>query len=229
MLIFQYGMVLMIIMNLLYIIADYIITSRKRVWPYPKINHQRRNSMKRNWLMFSCLVFSTMAISVQAGDFSLSSRQLTAGGRLANEQVLNGFGCQGKNISPELHWQNGPENSKSYAVTVYDPDAPTGSGWWHWVIFNIPPQTTRLAENAGNQQSGLAPAGSVQSRTDFGTVGYGGACPPQGDKAHRYIFSVYALDIERLELDADATAAMVGFFIGQHTMAKTQLTVEYSR
>jgi len=185
--------------------------------------------MKGNWFVFSCWIFLSMTISVQAGDFSVSSPQLAAGGKLKNEQLLNGFGCQGENISPELHWQNGPENTKSYAVTVYDPDAPTGSGWWHWVIFNIPPQTTGLAKNAGDRQAGLAPRESVQSRTDFGTAGYGGACPPQGDKVHRYIFSVYALDVEQLELDKDATAAMVGFFIGRHTIAKTQLMVNYSR
>jgi hypothetical protein len=133
------------------------------------------------------------------------------------------------NISPALHWQNSPENTESYAVTVYDPDAPTGSGWWHWVIFNIPSEVTILEQDAGNRQSGLAPTGSVQSRTDFGTPGYGGACQPQGDEDHRYIFSVYALDTKKLDLDKNATAAMVGYSIRQHAIAKTQLTVVYSR
>jgi Raf kinase inhibitor-like YbhB/YbcL family protein len=180
-------------------------------------------------ICFTVWILLSVAITAQAEEFSVTSPQLEAGGRLTQDQLLNGFGCEGKNISPALHWQNGPENTKSYAVTVYDPDAPTGSGWWHWVIFNIPPEVTTLALDAGNQQSGLAPIGSVQSRTDFGTTGYGGACPPQGDKNHRYIFSVYALDTKKLDLDKDATAAMVGFFIRQHTIAKTELKVVYSR
>jgi hypothetical protein len=166
---------------------------------------------------------------IQAGDFSVTSPQLKPGGRLTQEQVLNGFGCEGNNMSPALHWQNAPENTESYAVTVYDPDAPTGSGWWHWVIFNIPSEVTTLEQDAGNQQAGQAPKGSVQSRTDFGTPGYGGACPPQGDGNHRYIFSVYALDTKKLELDQNSTAAMVGFFIRQHAIAQAQLTAVYSR
>jgi hypothetical protein len=185
--------------------------------------------MKLCWVIFSGWIFLSTAVTIQAGDFSVTSPQLKPGGRLAQEQVLNGFGCEGNNISPALEWQNSPENTESYAVTVYDPDAPTGSGWWHWVIFNIPSEVTTLEEDAGNQQSGLAPTGSVQSRTDFGTPGYGGACPPQGDEDHRYIFSVYALDTKKLDLDKNATAAMVGYFIRQHAIAKTQLTVLYSR
>jgi hypothetical protein len=194
-----------------------------------KTANKRRNEMKSCWVIFSGWIILSTAVTIQAGDFSVTSPQLTPGGRLTQEQVLNGFGCEGKNISPALHWQNGPENTESYAVTVYDPDAPTGSGWWHWVIFNIPSEVTTLDQDAGNRQSGPAPAGSVQSRTDFGAPGYGGACPPQGDGNHRYIFSVYALDTKRLELDQNATAAMVGFFIGRHTIAKAQLTVVYSR
>ncbi len=164
-----------------------------------------------------------------AGQLSLSSPQLEPDGRLAGAQVFSGFGCTGKNISPALRWKDAPGQTKSFAVTVYDPDAPTGSGWWHWLFFNIPANVDNLPENAGNPASGLAPKGSIQSRTDFGVPGYGGACPPVGDKPHRYQFTVYALDTERLDLDANASGAMVGYFLNGHTIAKATLTVYYSR
>lgn len=161
----------------------------------------------------------------QSAEFSLSSPQLVPGGQMGEDQVFQGFGCEGSNISPMLSWEHGPEGTASYAVTVYDPDAPTGSGWWHWVMFNIPSTVKTLPLDAGNPKAGLAPAGSVQSRTDFGTTGYGGACPPKGDGDHRYIFTVYALDTPKLDLDQQASGAMVGFFIHQHSIAAASLTV----
>ncbi len=164
-----------------------------------------------------------------AGQFSLGSPQLKPGGRLAETQVFSGFGCIGKNISPALLWKDAPAGVKSFAVTVYDPDAPTGSGWWHWLIFNIPANIYNLPENAGDSGSVLAPKGSVQSRTDYGKPGYGGACPPVGDKPHRYQFTVYALDTERIDLDANASGAMVGYYLNSHTIARALLTVYYSR
>jgi Raf kinase inhibitor-like YbhB/YbcL family protein len=164
-----------------------------------------------------------------AGDFTLSSPELTDRQAMKAEQVLNGFGCQGGNLSPALSWRNPPQGTKSFAVTVYDPDAPTGSGWWHWVIFNIPAKVNSMAKDAGNLKSGFAPPGSVQSRTDFSVPGYGGACPPVGDPPHRYVFSVYALDVDTLDLGQEATAAMVGFTINRHRLAKASLTVFYGR
>jgi len=112
---------------------------------------------------------------------------------------------------------------------VYDPDAPTGSGWWHWVIFNIPATVHRLAKDAGNIETTTAPAGAIQSRTDYGKPGYGGACPPAGARAHRYQFTVYALDTARLPLDSGTSPAMVGFYIRQHELAKAVITVYYQR
>jgi Raf kinase inhibitor-like YbhB/YbcL family protein len=129
--------------------------------------------------------------SVYAQEFTLKSDDLS--GQLTETQVFSGFGCTGKNISPSLKWINAPKDTKSFAITVYDPDAPTGSGWWHWVIFNISSDVNGLKADAGNLQKGIAPRGSVQSVTDFGKPGFGGACPPEGDKPHRYIFTVYAL------------------------------------
>jgi len=167
--------------------------------------------------------------SAWANGFVLNSPQLQNHGKMATEQVFNSFGCEGKNISPELHWSQPPAGAKSFAVTVYDPDAPTGSGWWHWVVFNIPADVRTLPADAGNIDMGLAPKGCVQSMTDFGKPGYGGACPPKGHGVHHYIFTVFALDVDSLPLTASASAAMVGFYLNQHTLGKAQLTVTYSR
>lgn len=181
-------------------------------------------------LAIAMTIMTLAATSAMAGDtFTLSSSKFKEGERMGADQVFSGFGCTGKNISPELEWKNAPKDTKSFAVTVYDPDAPTGSGWWHWVIFNISKDITKLKENAGDPALNLAPKGSIQSMTDFGKPGYGGACPPAGDKPHRYIFTVYALDVEKLDLEPSASGAMVGFNLNQHSLAKTQLTVLFSR
>ncbi|HPV30988.1 MAG TPA: YbhB/YbcL family Raf kinase inhibitor-like protein, partial [Deltaproteobacteria bacterium] len=151
------------------------------------------------------------------------------GGQLTQEQVYSGLGCNGQNVSPSLQWTNAPENTKSFAVTVYDPDAPTGSGWWHWVIFNIPSTAGRLEKGAGDPGKNLAPRGSIQSVTDFGKPGFGGACPPPGDRPHRYIFTVYALSVEKLDLDEKTPPAMVGFALNQHALAKASIIAYYGR
>lgn len=178
-------------------------------------------------IFFLLVVF--VSGSAFAGELSISSPQLKPGGRLGDEQIFNGFGCAGKNISPTLQWKGAPEGTKSFAVTVYDPDAPTGSGWWHWVIFNISVNVTELKKNAGNLEANLAPEGSIQSMTDFGKPGFGGACPPQGHKPHRYVFTVHALKADKLPLDKNAPGAMVGFYLWMNTLEKTSLTVYYSR
>lgn len=167
------------------------------------------------------------ASSVYAQTFTLKSD--TLGGQLTEAQVFSGFGCSGKNISPRLTWTNAPAATKSFAVTVYDPDAPTGSGWWHWVIFNIPSDVTELREDAGNVKKNVSPKGSVQSVTDFGGPGFGGPCPPPGDKPHRYIFTVHALDVAKLDLNEKTQPAMVGFLLNQHTIAKASLISYYGR
>ena len=172
----------------------------------------------------TCLFFTA---AVQAGGFTLTSPDIH--GQLSMDQVFSGFGCTGKNISPRLAWEGVPAGTKSFAVTVYDPDAPTGSGWWHWLIFNIPAAVHNLKAGAGDPAAKLAPPGSVQSRTDYGKPGFGGACPPKGDRAHRYIFTVYALGVARLDLKPDAPPAMVGFFLNHNALAKASLIAYYGR
>ncbi len=164
-----------------------------------------------------------------AADFTLLSPSIKPESTLSEDYVFNGFGCSGKNISPELQWKNAPEGTKSFAVTVYDPDAPTGSGWWHWLAYNIPATTTTLAAGAGTADGKKLPAGTVQGRTDFGAPGFGGACPPVGDKPHRYIFTVYALSTEKIELPLDVTAANIGYMINANLIAKATFTAYYSR
>lgn len=167
--------------------------------------------------------------SALAANFTLTSPDIREGGTVSEQHVFNGFGCQGANLSPALSWSGAPADTKSFAVTVYDPDAPTGSGWWHWVVFNIPASTKQLPRNAGDAQSNKLPAGSIQSRTDFGKPGYGGPCPPVGDKPHRYQFTVYALKTETLPLDENAPAAMVGFYLHQNLIKKAVLNARYGR
>lgn len=168
--------------------------------------------------------------AAQAADsMSLSSPDIENKGTIAMEQVFKGFGCTGENISPALSWKGAPKGTKSFALTVYDPDAPTGSGWWHWVMFNIPADVTSLPKNAGDPAADLAPVGSVQGRTDFGTTGYGGPCPPEGDKPHHYHFNIYALDIDKIDADQNASAAYIGFNIHFHTMAEGHLLGLFGR
>jgi Raf kinase inhibitor-like YbhB/YbcL family protein len=175
--------------------------------------------------LFSLSLITPMAYADQ---FKLTSPQIKNGERLSEEQVFNGFGCSGKNISPELHWQNAPADTKSFAVTLYDPDAPTGSGWWHWTLYNIPAETTTLKKGASSDIHAL-PAGSTQGRTDLGKPGYGGPCPPEGDAPHHYQITVYALKTDHIPVAEDAPAAMVGFYLHKNLIEKAILSGYYSR
>ncbi|EQA43195.1 Raf-like protein [Leptospira broomii serovar Hurstbridge str. 5399] len=175
----------------------------------------------------AALLFALSASSAFAADLKVSSSSIKEGGVITNAQVFNGFGCSGDNVSPDLQWTGAPKDTKFFAVTVYDPDAPTGSGWWHWVIFNIPADVTSLESKAGNER-GTLPKGAIQSRTDFGKPGYGGPCPPAGDKPHKYIFRVIALK-DKIPLDQDASGALVGFYINSMKLADGKLTAKYGR
>lgn len=149
--------------------------------------------------------------------FTLKSREL--GGQLTNKQYANGMGFNGENQSPQLYWENAPEQTQSFAVTIYDMNAPTGSGFWHWVVFNIPSDVRELASGVGDQ----LPKGAIQSNTDAGMPGYIGAAPNEGP-AHAYLITVYALS-QNLDLDKNATPAFVGFNLHFATLAKASLVV----
>ena len=175
------------------------------------------------------LIAVALPLAAGAAEFKLASPELTAGGRFEARHVFNGFGCSGGNTSPALSWSGAPAGTKSFALTVFDPDAPTGSGWWHWVMFDIPATVASLPAGAGDPASGKAPKGAVQTGTDFGKTGFGGPCPPQGDAAHRYVFTLYALKVDKLGADPSSTAAMVGFMLNANALAKTTFTVYYGR
>lgn len=169
------------------------------------------------------LLIATSGVT-QAEGFYLSSTDIQ--GQIANDQVFNSFGCSGKNISPQLSWKNAPKGTKSFAITAYDPDAPTGSGWWHWVVFNIDKSVDNIKTGASTK---AMPAGAIESSTSYGSKGFGGACPPEGDKPHRYIFTAYALDIEKIDQTADARPELIGFFLNGHAIAKASIMAYYGR
>ena len=183
--------------------------------------------MRRAWIWILLVIIVLPGVGM-AADFRLTSPTIKNKGTIGNEHVYNGFGCSGNNASPELRWERPPKGTKSFAVTVYDPDAPTGSGWWHWVIFNISPDTTSLPAGAGKPDGGGAPQGSIQSMTDFGQPGYGGPCPPPG-KPHRYVFTVFALKVDQLPLNKEASGAMAGFYLNQNVLGKASFTAKYGR
>lgn len=175
------------------------------------------------------LVFLAICSESHASSFVASSAQISPNKTISEDHVFNGFGCAGQNISPQISWKNAPKETKSFAVTVYDPDAPTGSGWWHWLVVNIPASKTDLSSNFGSENKFNLADGSLQIRNDYGVYSFGGPCPPKGDKAHRYIFTVHALSVEKLDLSPDATAALAGFMINHNSLAKAKFTAFYGR
>lgn len=166
---------------------------------------------------------------IASSSFTLGSTDIAEGQPIGTKHVADCFGCSGQNLSPALSWQGAPAGTRSYALMVHDPDAPTGSGWWHWVVWNIPASTTSLPTGAGNPAVKLMPAGAVQGNTDYGTPGYGGPCPPPGAQPHHYHFRLYALGVEKLELPANATAALVGFNVRANALAEAELMATYAR
>ncbi len=156
----------------------------------------------------------------------LTSQDFNDGDKLPLRHVFNGMGYQGDNLSPHLAWDEVPEGTKSFVITCFDPDAPTGSGWWHWGVANLSADTRTLPQGAGSGVAAL-PAGAVQTRTDFGSQGYGGAAPPKGE-SHRYIFTVYALDVDNIGVDEHASGAMLGFNVHFHKLGSASLTALYA-
>ena len=161
------------------------------------------------------------------GEFKLNVVGVPENGTIPEKFIFNDWGCTGENKSPGLEWEGAPEGTKSFALTMYDPAAPTGSGFWHWVVFNIPASVNSIPEDV--RSNGGVPVPAIEGRTDWGAPGYGGPVPPPGDKPHPYIFTVYALGVEALPLDNQASAAMVGFMINQNKLASASFTAHYGR
>jgi Raf kinase inhibitor-like YbhB/YbcL family protein len=148
---------------------------------------------------------------------------------LSTPQLSGIFGAGGSDTSPHLAWSGFPEGTKSFAVTCYDPDAPTASGFWHWAVFGIPADVTELAAGAGSADGSGLPAGAVQLRTDGGVAQYLGAAPPEGHGKHRYFFVVHAVDTDNLGADANASPALLGFLLSGHTLARATIVPVYER
>jgi Raf kinase inhibitor-like YbhB/YbcL family protein len=197
---------------------DEMITKRF----YQDVNN-RHKGKTMNKLMLStaagAILFTASACAAEK--FILSSPDIKAGQSISEKYYWNNFGCSGANEMPALEWKNAPSGTKSYAITLYDRDAPTGSGFWHWVAYNIPANIMHID---GGINGGKLPAEVREGNTDLGKPGFFGPCPPVGRK-HHYIYTVYALKSDKLDIPPDATAAMAGFFLWQNTIAKSSLTV----
>ncbi len=191
---------------------------------------QRPPKKSRLMALFGLATTAMLTINPMAqAEMRVTSTDINAGEKMSKVHEFAGFGCNGDNLSPQLSWQGAPTGTKSFAVTAYDPDAPTGSGWWHWVLINIPAEEHQLKTGAGAPEKGYLPVGSQSFRTDYGSKSFGGACPPEGDQAHRYQFTVFALDVEKLALPEDGSAALVGYYLNAHALEKATLEALYQR
>ena len=182
--------------------------------------------MKATLLATALIGASTL---LHAAGFQLGSPDIKPGSSIDKKFEFNGFGCSGENKSPALQWSGAPAGTKSFAVTMYDPDAPTGAGWWHWSVINIPADVTELKPDAGAVGGANLPKGASHVRIDYGVAGWGGTCPPPGDKPHRYVFTVFALKTDKLEIPADATASLAGFMMNANALGKASFTAMYGR
>lgn len=172
---------------------------------------------------FAALLAVAFAGSTHAGAFELHVDAADARGRVVERHVYDGYGCRGDNVAPHLQWRGAPAGTRSFAVTVFDPDAPTGHGWWHWFVLDLPASVAELPEG------GALPSPAHALRNDFGDAGWGGPCPPPGDRPHRYVFTVYALDVAKLPVAGGASPAAAGKALDAHVLAKAEVTYTYGR
>ena len=179
--------------------------------------------MKLHSILSTFLI--TASASSIAGQFTLTSTDIAQGKPLSDDHVFQGFGCEGKNVSPQLSWNNAPEGTKAFAVFAYDPDAPTGSGWWHWQIVDIPSDVNTLPRGIG-ESANKNVLGATQYSNDYGKVGFGGACPPKGHGPHRYQFTVHALS-KTLELPENPSSAVVGYMVNANTIETASIEALY--
>ena len=179
-------------------------------------------------LMCATSAFHSALLAETVSTFTLTSEDITNGKQMSKQQEFEGFGCSGANRSPQLAWHNAPEGTAAFALLVHDPDAPTGSGWWHWQVINIPKTATSLPAGAGEQGSKHLPAGSIQISNDYGFKGFGGACPPEGHGVHRYRFTLHALSA-LLELPEDASGALTGYMVNAHSLGSSTIEALYQR
>jgi Raf kinase inhibitor-like YbhB/YbcL family protein len=162
--------------------------------------------------------------------FRVSSTDVADGAPMPARNASAVFGVEGgEDVSPQLTWSGFPPETKSFAVTVFDPDAPTASGFWHWAVFNLPASVTELVSGAGANDGGDLPEGAVQLRNDAGIAGYVGAGPPPGHGPHRYFVVVHALDVENLDVTVDAAPAVLGFNLFGHTLARATICPTFER
>lgn len=171
---------------------------------------------------------ATFTSSVTAETFSITSIDISQGELMSKAQEFTGFGCSGGNQSPALAWSGAPEGTVAFAILVHDPDAPTGSGWWHWQLLNIDKAIHSLPAGAGDANGKLLPAGGIQIENDYGVAAFGGACPPEGHGIHRYQFTLHALS-KKLDLPQDSSGALVGYMVQANSIASTTLEALYKR
>ena len=173
--------------------------------------------------------FFMAALTTPCWAFEISSPAIGSDNTIPLKYTANGFGCSGGNVSLPLTWKDVPADAKSLAITMFDPDAPTGSGFWHWLVVNMRPSTTSLPEGAGDPGNAGLPAGAVQARGDAGVSGYFGPCPPQGDPPHHYVITIFAVKTDKLPVDANTSGAVVGFNLHFNTIDKASVTYTYGR